>query len=446
MPASYSHSYRSEPRPNSTRSRFPEYERASNRAASRPEPGFDSFNDHDRLAPRPYSRVEQREVLQAGELDGPRPYARFDRDDPRRFSRLEPSEIDDPRLYSRLGPREFDDRLYSRVDYSRAEPREIDDPRLHSHLEPRDVDPRPHSRLDREPRPYSRLDPRELDHRPYSPADPRELADRLGRALDDARPYPRAERERPPPRPPHAREDYFPLTDFPAAPTRPAVRYDRPPPPLPAGRSRAPPFDRPSAHGAARLPIPQFQHKGIAKDARNKKVPDALLQRETDPHRLSTRQRQIDYGRNTIGYDVYVKEVPKDRRQRGQPVTPDIHQVCSKRSWDGQIRKWRRELHNFDPAAADGEIELDLSEQLGNDDGQTTPEMPSADPSATSSDPAAAGTPMPPLEDSGFDWDDDEIEDAVGPASYDVDPAAAAVGTADVDQKGDWPVDFGFDF
>lgn len=30
------------------------------------------------------------------------------------------------------------------------------------------------------------------------------------------------------------------------------------------------------------------------------------------------------------------------------PVTPDIHQACSKRAFDGQVRKWRRMLHAWD--------------------------------------------------------------------------------------------------
>lgn len=38
----------------------------------------------------------------------------------------------------------------------------------------------------------------------------------------------------------------------------------------------------------------------------------------------------------------------KDRK-RDDPRTPDKYQVCSKRSWDGQISKWRRLLHRFDP-------------------------------------------------------------------------------------------------
>ncbi len=33
--------------------------------------------------------------------------------------------------------------------------------------------------------------------------------------------------------------------------------------------------------------------------------------RETNAHRLVNRQKQIDFGYNTIGYDVYSKTVPK---------------------------------------------------------------------------------------------------------------------------------------
>jgi len=70
---------------------------------------------------------------------------------------------------------------------------------------------------------------------------------------------------------------------------------------------------------------------------------------EDSARRLETRQRQIDIGKATAGYQNYSKMVPKERRKRTDPWTPNKNQVCSKRSWDGQIRKWRRELHQWDP-------------------------------------------------------------------------------------------------
>ena len=73
---------------------------------------------------------------------------------------------------------------------------------------------------------------------------------------------------------------------------------------------------------------------------------------ETDEHRIRARQKQIEFGYNTLGYARYVNLVPKDRRgfdKQRHPRTPDPYQVCSKRSYDGQISQWRRLLHAFDP-------------------------------------------------------------------------------------------------
>lgn len=39
----------------------------------------------------------------------------------------------------------------------------------------------------------------------------------------------------------------------------------------------------------------------------------------------------------------------RDRRKKRHPRTPDVHQVTSKRAFDGQVRKWRRALHEWDP-------------------------------------------------------------------------------------------------
>ena len=58
----------------------------------------------------------------------------------------------------------------------------------------------------------------------------------------------------------------------------------------------------------------------------------AALGEETDPHRLRQRQKQVDYGKNTLGYDRYTQMVPKERRRRTDPRTPDIHaRISTKR-------------------------------------------------------------------------------------------------------------------
>jgi len=78
--------------------------------------------------------------------------------------------------------------------------------------------------------------------------------------------------------------------------------------------------------------------------ARTRRTPSPL-----DDHRVSQRQKQIDYGYRTVGYLRYRLLVSKDRRAPEHPRTPRKEQACSKRSWDGQLKKWRRELHKWDP-------------------------------------------------------------------------------------------------
>ncbi|KAI9188941.1 hypothetical protein H9P43_000363 [Blastocladiella emersonii ATCC 22665] len=67
-------------------------------------------------------------------------------------------------------------------------------------------------------------------------------------------------------------------------------------------------------------------------------------------HRLAQRQKQLDYGKNTLGYQNYLAAVPKEQRLHHHPRTPDKYQNCSSRSWMGQLRQWRRQLHQWDTA------------------------------------------------------------------------------------------------
>lgn len=68
-----------------------------------------------------------------------------------------------------------------------------------------------------------------------------------------------------------------------------------------------------------------------------------------DAHQIEQRKKQVDYGHQTLGYIRYRLLVPKEKRSRDDPRTPKKSQACSKRSWDGQIKKWRRDLHKWDP-------------------------------------------------------------------------------------------------
>lgn len=101
----------------------------------------------------------------------------------------------------------------------------------------------------------------------------------------------------------------------------------------------------------------------------------------TPEEKLVVRQRQIDLGKKTAGYQRYLTAVPRSvararhrrtvacrrscarcstcsavvncvrcrsQRTAAHPRTPNIHKVCSKRSFDGLVRKWRRLLHDYD--------------------------------------------------------------------------------------------------
>ncbi|GAB0095085.1 Histone RNA hairpin-binding protein [Sergentomyia squamirostris] len=74
---------------------------------------------------------------------------------------------------------------------------------------------------------------------------------------------------------------------------------------------------------------------------------------EKDPEILNRRQKQIDFGKNTIGYDNYINQVPKEERKTTDPRTPQKNIKYSRRAWDGLIKQWRKQLHAFDTNSGD---------------------------------------------------------------------------------------------
>lgn len=72
---------------------------------------------------------------------------------------------------------------------------------------------------------------------------------------------------------------------------------------------------------------------------------------EKDMAVLERRQKQIDYGKNTLGYENYMKAVSRDKRTNDHPKTPPKHVKYSRRAWDGVVKVWRKKLHCFDPEA-----------------------------------------------------------------------------------------------
>ncbi|XP_059159139.1 histone RNA hairpin-binding protein-like isoform X2 [Physella acuta] len=72
--------------------------------------------------------------------------------------------------------------------------------------------------------------------------------------------------------------------------------------------------------------------------------------KEEDPLRLARREKDILYGKTTDAYKKYVSTIPKNLRSgdlKLHPRTPEKTRKCSRRSWDSQVKIWKRRLHSW---------------------------------------------------------------------------------------------------
>lgn len=88
---------------------------------------------------------------------------------------------------------------------------------------------------------------------------------------------------------------------------------------------------------------------GSKKEPYPLKIKKNNVEYEEDTEVLERRQKQIDYGKNTKGYDNYTNQIPHNKRSKEHPRTPVKYYKYSRRGWDGLIKCWRQQLHEFDP-------------------------------------------------------------------------------------------------
>lgn len=110
---------------------------------------------------------------------------------------------------------------------------------------------------------------------------------------------------------------------------------------------------------------------------------------ETDAHRIRQRQDQVDLGTNSITYDRYRLRVPRERRNRNEPTTPDATRQIAKKRWDARVKQWKRDLQAYDVA-----IDFDTRAGAGGGPARNSVAAPPADPDASGQ--SAHGQMCPP--------------------------------------------------
>jgi len=85
------------------------------------------------------------------------------------------------------------------------------------------------------------------------------------------------------------------------------------------------------------------------------------LEVETDLVVLARRQKQIDFGKSTMAYKRYIAKVDRRSRVYPMPQTPDKNRVLSRRHWDGAVKLWKLQIHDWDKKENPELVEIENS-------------------------------------------------------------------------------------
>lgn len=88
-------------------------------------------------------------------------------------------------------------------------------------------------------------------------------------------------------------------------------------------------------------------------DGRDTRCRPAAITETAKERRTHQRERQVALGTRTLGYLVMEHMASRGMTVHPESFPPPTGQPCSKRSWDGQMRRWRQRLHLYDEHATD---------------------------------------------------------------------------------------------
>lgn len=87
--------------------------------------------------------------------------------------------------------------------------------------------------------------------------------------------------------------------------------------------------------------------------ARDTRCRPASITEIAKDRRIFQRERQVALGTRTLGYLVMMRMLERGLSVHDESFPPPTRQPCSKRSWDGQMRRWRQRLHIYDEHASE---------------------------------------------------------------------------------------------